>query len=56
MNEHFVPSTSILYGVKPGDSGVHVYLTWTCVPCLDPDHFESQFDSPKLNQRLPGTV
>ena len=25
----------------------------TCVPRLDLDHFESQSDSPRLNQRLP---
>jgi hypothetical protein len=25
----------------------------TCVPRLDLDHFASQYDSPRLNQRLP---
>ena len=61
MNEHLLPSTSILYGVKPDNSGAPVYLTSACVPSLDLNgptlrHFESHFDSPKLNQRLPGAV
>ena len=28
----------------------------TCVPRLDLDHFESQSDSPRLDQRLPSIV
>ena len=30
-----------------------IALGLTCVPRLDLDHFASQFDSPRLNQRLP---
>ena len=56
MNEHLLPNTSILYGVKPGNSGTHVHLISACDPCLDSDHIESQAESPKLNQRLPGAV
>ena len=33
---------------------VAIALGLTCVPRLDLDYFESQADSPRFNQRLPG--
>jgi hypothetical protein len=48
MNEHLVPKMINLCVVKLSNS-------WaiTCVSRLDLDYFESQADSPRLNQRLP---
>jgi hypothetical protein len=47
MNEHLVSKIINLCVVKLSNS-------WAiaCVPRLDLDYFESQADSPRLNQRL----
>ena len=39
---------------KAGSMSAAIALGLTRVPRLDLDHFESQSDSPRLNQRLPG--
>ncbi len=49
MNEHLASKIINLCVAKLSNSGAN-----TCVPRLDLDHFESQSDSPRLNQRLPG--
>ena len=41
---------------KAGPMSATIALGLTCVPRLDLDHFESQSDSSRLNQRLPGSV
>jgi hypothetical protein len=38
---------------KAGPMSEAIALGLTCVPRLVFDHFESQSDSPRLNQRLP---
>ena len=38
---------------KAGPMSEAIALGLTCVPRLDLDHFESQSDSTRLNQRLP---
>ncbi len=38
---------------KAGPMSAAIAVGLTCVPRLDLDHFESQSDSPRLNQRLP---
>jgi hypothetical protein len=38
---------------KAGPMSGAIALGLTCVPRLDLDYFESQSDSPRLNQRLP---
>jgi len=38
---------------KAGPISEEIALGLTYVPLLDFDHFESQADSPRLNQRLP---
>ena len=40
---------------KAGPMSESIALGLTRVPRLDLDHFASQSDSPRLNQRLPGT-
>ena len=37
---------------KAGPMSVAIALGLAYVPCLDLDHFESQSDSTRLNQRL----
>ena len=61
MNEHLVPKLINLCVVKlssclakVGPMSEAIALGLTRVPRLDLDHFESQYDSPRLNQRLPG--
>jgi len=41
---------------KAGPMSEAIALGLTCVPRLDLDHFESQSDSSRLNQRLPGGI
>jgi len=59
MIEHLVPKIINLCAVKLSNSGakagpmsVAIALGLACVPRLDLDHFESQSDSTRLNQRL----
>ncbi len=40
-------------GAKAGPMSVAIALGLTCVPRLELDNFESQSESPRLNQRLP---
>jgi len=47
MNECVVPKMTTFCVVKISNS--HAI---TCVPRLEPGHFESQPDSPRINQRL----
>ncbi len=61
MNEHLVPKIINLCVVKLSNSRAKagpmseaIALGLTCVPRLDLNHFESQSDSPRLNQRFPG--
>ena len=51
MNEHLVSKMINLCVMKLSNSGAI-----TCVPRLDLEHFESQFDSPRLNQRFLNSV
>ncbi len=46
MNERVVPKMTNFCVVKLSNS-----LAITCVPRLELDHFESQPDSPRINQR-----
>ena len=39
---------------KAGPMSAAIAVGLTCVPRLDLDYFESQSDSSRLNQRLPG--
>ena len=48
MNERVVPKMINFCVVKLSNS-----LAITCVPRLELDHFESQPDSPRINQRFP---
>ncbi len=48
MNERVVPKMKNFSVVKLSNSPAI-----TCVPRLELDHFESQPDSPRINQRLP---
>ncbi len=48
MNERVVPKMINFRVVKLSNS-----LAITCFPRLELDHFESQPDSPRINQRLP---
>jgi hypothetical protein len=48
MNEHLVPKIINLCVVKLSNSCAIAF-----VPRLDLDYFESQADSPRLNQKLP---
>ena len=48
MDERVVPKMTNFYVVKLSNSPAI-----TCVPRLEPDHFESQPDSPRINQRFP---
>ena len=41
-------------GAKAGPMSEVIALGLACVPRLDLDHFASQSDPPRLNQRLPG--
>ena len=59
MNEHLVPKIINLCVVKLSNSWAKAgpmseasALGLTCVPRLDLDYFESQADSPRLNQRF----
>jgi hypothetical protein len=47
MNERVVPKKTNFYVVKLSNSPAI-----TCVPRLELDHFESQHDSSRINQRL----
>jgi len=47
MNEHVVPKMTNFHVVKLSNSPAI-----TCVPRLELDHFESQPDSPRINQRF----
>ena len=47
MNERVVPKMTNFCIVKLSNSP-----TITCVPRLELDHFESQPDSPRINQRF----
>ena len=48
MNERVVPKMTNFCVVKISNSPAI-----TCVPRLELDHFESQPDSPRINQRFP---
>jgi len=48
MNERVVPKMTNFSVVKLSNSPAI-----TCVPRLELDYFESQPDSPRINQRLP---
>ena len=48
MNERIVPKKTNFCVVKLSNSPAITY-----VPRLELDHFESQHDSPRINQRLP---
>jgi len=48
MNERVVPKMTDSHVVKLSNSPAI-----TCVPRLELDHFESQPDSPRINQRFP---
>ena len=48
MNERVVPKMTNFCVVKLSNSPAI-----TCVPRLELDHFESQPDSPRINQRFP---
>ncbi len=48
MNERVVPKMTNFCVVKLSNS-----RAITCVPRLELDHFESQPDSPRINQRFP---
>jgi len=48
MNERVVPKMTNSHVVKLSNS-----RAITCVPRLELDHFESQPDSPRINQRFP---
>jgi len=57
MNEHLEPEILNPCVVKLSDSLAHACLTWACVPHPDLngptlDHFESNSDAPRLNQRF----
>jgi hypothetical protein len=59
MNERVVPKMINFCVVKLSNSPAKagpmseaIALGLTCVPRLDLDHFESQPDSPRINQRL----
>jgi hypothetical protein len=59
MNERVVPKKTNFCVVKlsnslakAGPMSAAIALGLTCVPRLELDHFESQHDSPKINQRL----
>ncbi len=41
---------------KAGPMSEASALGLTCVPRLEPGHFESQPDSPRINQRLPSKL
>ena len=47
MNERVVPKMTNSHVVKLSNSSAI-----TCVPRLELDHFESQPDSPRINQRF----
>ena len=51
MNERVVPKMTSICVVKLSNSPAI-----TCVPRLELDHFESQPDSPRIDQRFPGIV
>jgi len=64
MNERVVPKMTNFYVVKlsnsPATQHMEVPVPWRqdvderpCVPLLELDHFESQPDSPGINQRFP---
>jgi len=60
MNERVVPKIINFRVVKlsnspakAGPMSAAIALGLTCVPRLELDHFESQPDSPRINQRLP---
>jgi hypothetical protein len=60
MNEHLVPKIINLCVVKLSNSWAKAgpmseanALGLACVSRLDLDYFESQTDSPRLNQRFP---
>ena len=40
---------------KAGPMSEAIALGLTCVPRLDLEYFVSQYDSPRLNQRFPGS-
>ena len=48
MNERVVPKITNSHVVKLSNRPAI-----TCVPRLELDHFESQPDSPRINQRFP---
>jgi len=48
MSKHLVSKIINFCVVKLGNSGANA-----CAPRLEPDHFEPQSDSPRLNQRFP---
>ena len=51
MNERVVPKMTNFCVVKLSNSPAI-----TCVPRLELDHFDSQPDSPRINQRVPKQV
>ena len=60
MNERVVPKMTNFYVVKlsnslakAGPMSAASAVGLTCIPRLKLDHFESQPDSPRINQRLP---
>jgi hypothetical protein len=63
MNERVVPKMTTFCVVKlsnshakAGPMSAAIALGLTCVPRLEPGHFESQPDSPRINQRLPRII
>jgi hypothetical protein len=59
MNERIVPKKTNFCVVKlsnspakAGPMSAVIALGLTCVPRLELDNFESQHDSPRINQRL----
>ncbi len=51
MNERVVPKMTNFYVVKLSNSSAI-----TCVPRLELDHFASQPDSPRTNQRFLNSI
>ena len=51
MNERVVPKMTNFCVVKLSNSPAI-----TCVPRLELDHFKSQPDSPRINQRIPRPI